>query len=126
MGIDFTGRQMEVTPDLRQYTEERLRKLSRLLAEIEFDVHVILTAEKHRRMAEITLKFRDQTLVGFEETTDAPRAPSTGRSASWSGRRSACWQRRRDAQAAAQAHLRRAAERSPHASASITKSSRVL
>jgi len=31
MNVDFTGRQMEITPDLRQYTEERLRKLKRVL-----------------------------------------------------------------------------------------------
>jgi putative sigma-54 modulation protein len=70
MQLDFTGRQMEVTPHLRKYTEERLRKLTRILRG-RFDAKVILAAEKHRRMAEITLKFRDHTLVGVEETPDA-------------------------------------------------------
>ena len=70
MRIDFTGRQMEVSAGLRQYTEERLRKLTRLLQD-RFELHVILTAEKHRRIAEITLKFRDHTLVGIETTGDA-------------------------------------------------------
>jgi putative sigma-54 modulation protein len=70
MRIDFTGRQIDVTSDLRSYTEERLRKLTRLLRD-RFDIHVILTAEKHRRHAEITLNFRDHTLVGIQETGDA-------------------------------------------------------
>jgi len=70
MRIDFTGRQMEVTPDLRRYTEERLRKLTRVLRD-RFDIHVILTAEKHRRIAEVTLQFREHTLVGVEVTGDA-------------------------------------------------------
>lgn len=70
MRIDFTGRQMEITSDLRRYTEERLRKLTRILRD-RLELHVILTAEKHRRSAEITLKFRDHTLVGVEETPDA-------------------------------------------------------
>ncbi len=70
MRIDFTGRQMEATSDLRQYTQARLRKLTRILRD-QYDVHVILTAEKHRRTAEITLKFRDYTLVGIQETADA-------------------------------------------------------
>jgi putative sigma-54 modulation protein len=70
MRIDFTGRQMEVSPDLRRYTEERLRKLSRVLRD-RFGIHVILTAEKHRRIAEITLKLREHTLVGVEVTGDA-------------------------------------------------------
>jgi putative sigma-54 modulation protein len=70
MRIDFTGRQMDISADLRQYTEERLRKLTRLLRD-RLELHVILTAEKHRRIAEITLKVRDRTLVGVETTGDA-------------------------------------------------------
>jgi putative sigma-54 modulation protein len=72
MRIEYTGRHIEVTPDLRQYTEERVRKLARVLRG-SCDMHVILTAAKHRRTAEITLKWRDHTLVGVEETTD-PRS----------------------------------------------------
>jgi ribosome hibernation promoting factor len=72
MEISFTGRQMEIPPGLRQYTERRLRKLSKLVRDGSgSDAHVILTAEKHRRTAEITLKIRDHTLVGVEETADA-------------------------------------------------------
>lgn len=70
MRIDFTGRQMEIGSDLRRYTAERLRKIVRLLGD-RFEMHVILSAEKHRRVAEITLQVRDHTLVGVEETADA-------------------------------------------------------
>ena len=70
MRISYTGRQMEITPDLRTFTEKRLQKLSRLLRD-RLDVHVVLTAEKHRRAAEITLKFRDHVLVALEETSEA-------------------------------------------------------
>ena len=69
MHIDYTGRQVEISPDLRRYTQERLRKSFACWAE-QFDLHVILTAEKHRRIAELTLKFRDHTVVGVEETGD--------------------------------------------------------
>jgi putative sigma-54 modulation protein len=69
MKIDFTGRQMEIGNDLREYTQGRLRKFTRLLGEA-YEMHVILTAEKHRRLAEVTLKFRDHTLVGVEESGD--------------------------------------------------------
>jgi len=69
MQLDFTGRQMEITPALRKYTEKHMRKLTRVLRD-RFDVHVILTAEKHRRIAEITLKFRDHVLVGVQETAE--------------------------------------------------------
>lgn len=69
MQIEYTGRRMDVTPDLRQYAEERLQKLNRVFRD-RSSVHIILEAAKHRRTAEITMKWRDQTLVGFEETTD--------------------------------------------------------
>jgi len=69
MRLDFTGRQMEVSPDLRDYTQKQLRKLSRLLRD-RFQAHAILAAEKHRRIAEITVKCRDHVLVGVEETGD--------------------------------------------------------
>jgi len=69
MAIEYTGRQVEISPDLRRYTQERLRRIVRLLGG-QFDLHVILTAEKHRRIAELTLKFRQHTVVGVEETSD--------------------------------------------------------
>jgi putative sigma-54 modulation protein len=69
MSIDYTGRQVEISPDLRRYTQERLRKIVRLVGG-QFDLHVILTAEKHRRIAEFALKFHDHQVVGVEETGD--------------------------------------------------------
>jgi len=69
MPIEYTGRQVEISPDLRRYTQARLGKIVRLIGE-QFALHVILTAEKHRRIAEFTLKFRQHTVVGVEETAD--------------------------------------------------------
>lgn len=73
MDIDFTGRHMDVTPDLRLYTHEHLRKLHRLLP-THPKLHVILTRAKHRRVAEVTVKLHDQTLVGIMETADTRSA----------------------------------------------------
>ncbi|MCL5006370.1 MAG: ribosome-associated translation inhibitor RaiA [Acidobacteria bacterium] len=73
MEVDFTGRQMEITPDLQQYTRQHLRKLERLFPESP-KLHVILTREKHRRIAEMTIKLRDQTLIGIMETADTRSA----------------------------------------------------
>ncbi len=69
MRIEYTGRQTEVTQDLREYTEEHLGKLNRVLRD-HCSVHVILAAAKHRRIAEITAQWRDRTLVAIEETRD--------------------------------------------------------
>jgi ribosome hibernation promoting factor len=76
MDVDFTGRQVNVTPGLRRYTHQRLRKLDRLLPGRP-KLHVILTAEKRRRMAEITATFPDQTLVSVMEAAD-PRSAIKG------------------------------------------------
>lgn len=69
MDVDFTGRQVNVTAGLRQFTHQRLRKLGRLLPGNP-KLHVILTAEKRGRTAEITATFPDQTLVSIMEAGD--------------------------------------------------------
>jgi putative sigma-54 modulation protein len=70
MQIDFTGRQMEVTPELRHYTQEHSQKLSRFLP-ARCRLHLILAAQRHLRVAEATLKLRDRMLIGIGKTSDA-------------------------------------------------------
>jgi ribosome hibernation promoting factor len=70
MQVDFTGRQIDVTEDLRRFTHAHLRKLNRFLSG-GAQLHVILTAEKHRRLAEVTLTLKTQTFVGLNESRDA-------------------------------------------------------
>ncbi|MBZ5534709.1 MAG: ribosome-associated translation inhibitor RaiA [Acidobacteriia bacterium] len=69
MQIDYTGRQMDITPAIKEYTEEHLFKLKRILGD-QIKAHVILTVEKHRHIAEITAKARLAAFVGVHETTD--------------------------------------------------------
>lgn len=69
MDVDFTGRQVNVTAGLRQYTHQRLRKLVKLLPGNP-KLHIVLVAEKRGRTAEITTTFRDQTLVSVMEAAD--------------------------------------------------------
>ena len=73
MDVDFTGRQVNVTSGLRQFTQQRLRKLGKLLPGSP-KLHVILTAEKRGRTAEITATFRNQTLVSVMEAGDTRSA----------------------------------------------------
>ena len=47
MKVHYTGRHMELTEPLKQYTKERLDKMATYLDDI-IDVHVILGVEKHR------------------------------------------------------------------------------
>lgn len=69
MNVEYTGRQYEVTPAVRKQVEHGLGKLEKLFGST-FDSHVILTLEKHRHIAEITVKVRNHPIVGIAESTD--------------------------------------------------------
>ena len=69
MKVNYTGRHMELTEPLKQFTKERLVKMTTYLDDI-IDVHVILSVEKHRHTAEITLKTRASAFVASATTAD--------------------------------------------------------
>jgi putative sigma-54 modulation protein len=69
MKVEYTGRQIEVTPAIQEFTEEHLKKIRKVLGEM-IEVHVILTVEKYRHSAEINLKSRTFKINGIEETHD--------------------------------------------------------
>ncbi len=69
MNIEIVGRQIDITPAIRDFTEDKLRKLEKLL-DGPFDAHVVLAIEKHRHMAEIKVMSRTAILSGQEETDD--------------------------------------------------------
>ena len=66
MNVEYTGRQYEVSPAVRKQVEHSLVKLQKILGS-NFDTHVILAAEKHRHIAEITITVRDHSIVGVAE-----------------------------------------------------------
>ena len=69
MTVEYFGRQYEVTPAVRKEVEAGLNKLTKILGE-SIKSKVILTVEKHRNIAEITVKRRRGHLVGLAEATD--------------------------------------------------------
>ena len=69
MNIDITGRHVEVTPALREFTEDKLHKLQRVY-DGPLEAHVVLRISKHRHTAEIQIKSKHLTLSGTEETGD--------------------------------------------------------
>jgi putative sigma-54 modulation protein len=69
MNLDITGRHIEITPALKDFAEDKLRKLSKLLDE-PIEIHVVLGIEKHRHTAEIKVKSRTAILSGTQETGD--------------------------------------------------------
>jgi ribosome hibernation promoting factor len=69
MRVEFTGRQYEITPQIRKQVEHGLSKLEKILG-TTFDTHVILATEKHRHLAEITVTVRNHPIVGAGEAPD--------------------------------------------------------
>ncbi|HXY13714.1 MAG TPA: ribosome-associated translation inhibitor RaiA [Terriglobales bacterium] len=69
MNVEYTGRQCEVTPDIRKEVETRLTKLRRILGD-RFETKVILAVEKHRHRAEITISPRNGPLVALAQAGD--------------------------------------------------------
>jgi len=69
MQVHITGRQVAITPALRKYAEEKLKKVEKLLGG-SIEAHVVLVVEKRRHLAEIQVKSRTALLSGAEETED--------------------------------------------------------
>ncbi len=69
MKLTVTGRHIEITPAIQGHLEEKMEKLIHDLGE-EADIHVILTVEKYRHIAEITIKGKGLSIFGEAETKD--------------------------------------------------------
>ncbi|PIE32331.1 ribosomal subunit interface protein [candidate division KSB3 bacterium] len=77
MQITVTGRHFEITEPLTEHIENKVNKLGRYLEGIT-DVHVVLSVEKHRRLAEITLhQAHGKPIRGLEEKHDMYLAVDT-------------------------------------------------
>ncbi|HYU41462.1 MAG TPA: ribosome-associated translation inhibitor RaiA [Vicinamibacteria bacterium] len=69
MRTEYTGRHMDVTESIRRLGDRKLRKLAKHLRGIT-DVHVILSADKHRQTAEVTVHSRHGDLAATQESSD--------------------------------------------------------
>jgi putative sigma-54 modulation protein len=69
MNVEFTGRHYEVTPAIRSEVETGLTKIRKILGD-KFEAHIILTVEKHRHKAEITINPRNGPLVSVAQAKD--------------------------------------------------------
>ena len=69
MNVEYTGRHCTVTPAIRKEVETGLTKLRKILGD-RFETKVILTVEKHRHKAEITITPRNGPLVGLAQAKD--------------------------------------------------------
>jgi putative sigma-54 modulation protein len=69
MELEVTGRHVEVTPALREFTREKVAKLGKWIDD-PMEVHAILTVEKHRHIAELVVHSRDFKCTARALTVD--------------------------------------------------------
>jgi putative sigma-54 modulation protein len=68
MPVECTGRQVAITKPLRTLAEAGIERIARILGKIT-SAHVVLTAEKYRQIAEVTVKTRACALVALCESS---------------------------------------------------------
>ena len=73
MTIEFTGRGMTVGPKLKKLAEEQLARIDEIIGRA-VNAHVILSEDKYRKIAEVTLKTPMETLVATCEDNEMEKA----------------------------------------------------
>ena len=69
MDITVTFRHVDSTESLKEYAEEKLSKIDKYF-DYPIEAHIVLTAEKFRRMADVTLNVNGAVIKADEETED--------------------------------------------------------
>jgi putative sigma-54 modulation protein len=69
MLINITARHCELDPEVRQFAEHRIEKFQRFARDIR-EAHLIVSCEKYRYTAEVTLKLNHHDVVSREEATE--------------------------------------------------------
>jgi putative sigma-54 modulation protein len=73
MQVEYTGRQVTVTPALRALAEEGIERIGKILGKAT-GAHVVLSAEKYRKTAEVSIKTRRHDILGVSESTSMETA----------------------------------------------------
>ena len=73
MDIEYTGRQTIISKKFKTQSEAGLARIAKLVGRTA-SAHVFLTTDKYRRIAEVTLKTRGQSLVANCEATEMEAA----------------------------------------------------
>jgi putative sigma-54 modulation protein len=68
MQIEYTGRQFTITKSLHAIGDEGVERIGKILGKVT-TAKVVLSAEKYRHSAEITINTRLHSIVGLSEST---------------------------------------------------------
>jgi len=69
MNVEYTGRGTTITPKQKQLADSELARIDKIIGRT-VSAHVILTEDKYRQIAEVTMKTASETLVATCEGTD--------------------------------------------------------
>jgi len=69
MDITVTFRHVEPMDSLKAYAEEKVSKMEKYF-DFPVEIHIVLAAEKFRRMADVTLNVNGTVIKAIEETED--------------------------------------------------------
>lgn len=69
MQISVSGRHVEVTPALRSYVQEKMRRLERHCDDL-MDAHVVVSVEKQRQHVEATVHYSGGSAFAEQEHED--------------------------------------------------------
>ncbi|HEX3985640.1 MAG TPA: ribosome-associated translation inhibitor RaiA [Acidobacteriaceae bacterium] len=73
MQAEYTGRQVSITPALRRIGDEGIERIAKLLPKV-VGAHIVLTSEKYRKTADVSVKMRAGKIVGVAESTQMDQA----------------------------------------------------
>ena len=76
MTIEYTGRQTTITAKLKAQSEAGLTRIDRVTNRCT-SAHIILTEDKYRKIAEVTVQCRGEQLVATGESTEMESALRT-------------------------------------------------
>ena len=68
MRLELTGRRLTITPALRQLVEQRLSQILRMLNDSAVSTQVVLTRERSRSRADITVHVRGEHFLHAQST----------------------------------------------------------
>ena len=69
MNLNLTGHYLDITPALRTYVQEKLGRVRRHFDQV-IDAHVVLSVDKLRQKAEVTLHVRGKDIHCASEDLD--------------------------------------------------------
>src|ERR671917_219791 len=71
MATEITGRNFEVTPDIRELLTSKLAKIEEKLFDDVIDVRCVLQVEKYRNICEIIIVGKDHDVKSIQESDES-------------------------------------------------------